>query len=400
MNPIHSSERRDALRARREQNPQPSGRAPAGNSCVPAARVRVLALLAFVFVFAIGAGGAFAATAPAAAQPAVKASAAAPARPHAARRKPARAASRSGSADAGAAATDSTGDAGKETTSLKGGQEGTVFKSLTVEGEDRVHVEFERPELVLDLDPEKAPGLTWGSASDVLDRTRPDLAAPLLELSARTPSPYLARPWLSDFGTGAVARFSPNVDGVERWRLVVANSRGETVTTFTGSGNPPKTIEWNGRASDGQPVTPGLTYSYVFEAYDRAGNKRNFIGQGFTVPSFRLEGPNGPTLIFSGRELADGTSGDPGAVGGTRATGVTPVALVEAASWLNQSERVTQPLKITATARSYEEANRLAESVSRSLAPMVLGDPLRIRTAAVAEPDAPEGGTVMIGAAK
>ena len=35
-------------------------------------------------------------------------------------------------------------------------------------------------------------------------------------------------------------------------------------------------------------VTPGLTYSYVFEAFDRAGNKRNIVGPGFTVPAYRI----------------------------------------------------------------------------------------------------------------
>src|SRR5262245_3031298 len=40
------------------------------------------------------------------------------------------------------------------TITLRGGQEGTVFRSLTVEGEDRIHVEIERPELRLALDPE------------------------------------------------------------------------------------------------------------------------------------------------------------------------------------------------------------------------------------------------------
>lgn len=28
---------------------------------------------------------------------------------------------------------------------------------------------------------------------------------------------------------------------------------------------------------------PGVTYSYVFEAYDRAGNKRRMVGEGFTI---------------------------------------------------------------------------------------------------------------------
>ena len=58
---------------------------------------------------------------------------------------------------------------------IKGGQDRTDLKSLTVEGEDRVHVEIERPPLVMDLDPSKVAGLVTGDARDVLDRVPPDL---------------------------------------------------------------------------------------------------------------------------------------------------------------------------------------------------------------------------------
>ena len=102
---------------------------------------------------------------------------------------------------------------------LQGGQEGTVFRTLTVEGEDRVHVDFERPTLDLDLDPTQVPGLDLGTARDVLDRTLPDLVTPMLSASSADESPYLARPWLRQFGTGALVRFRPETRNVERWKL-------------------------------------------------------------------------------------------------------------------------------------------------------------------------------------
>src|SRR5215471_1201304 len=54
------------------------------------------------------------------------------------------------------------------TMTLKGGTSGKEFRSMTIEGEDRVHVDFGRPELRLDLDPEDVPGLSRGTALDVL----------------------------------------------------------------------------------------------------------------------------------------------------------------------------------------------------------------------------------------
>jgi hypothetical protein len=273
---------------------------------------------------------------------------------------------------------------------LKGGQEGTVFRSLTVEAEDRIHVDFERPELKIDLDPEKAPGLDWGSARDVLDRTKPDLMTPFVAQSATTPVPYLGRPWLDAFASGTVARFEPAIDGVERWKLMVVDAAGHTVRTFSGNGNPPSSIAWDGRSEQGAAVSPGLTYSYVFEAVDRAGNKRNFVGKGFSVSAYRLETAQGMELRFSGNELAVPSGSD------ARAAGATAPILLEAASWLNQSERLTRPIEISARARSAEQATRIADTVTRGLTPIVLGDPARLHATIAVEPDAPEDGAVAI----
>lgn len=280
---------------------------------------------------------------------------------------------------------------------LRGGEEGTVFRSLTIEGEDRIHFEVERPVLHLELDPEKAPGLDWGSAREVLDRTSPDLISPFLAMSTRGLSPYVAHPWLSHFASGVVAIFRPDVKGVERWKLSVANARGEAVVAFEGRGDPPREIAWNGLSANGAPVLPGLTYSYVFEASDRAGNKRNFVGEGFGVSAWRLETPTGPSLSFSGSELRT-TSG--GAAARLAAMDGAPAVVIEAASWLNQSARPTQLLRLEATARSVDEADLLAGRVSRWLGPLLIGGVARMQVATEVRADAPESGAVRITAAR
>lgn len=281
----------------------------------------------------------------------------------------------------GAAAEDST-------MTLRGGQEGTVFRSLTVEGEDRIHFEVERPELKLEMDPTQAPGLEWGSARDVLDRTIPDEMTPLLATSAHAVSPYTARPWLHAFASGAVATFRPDVQGVDHWKLTVANWRGETVTSFSGKGDAPKEIVWDGRDAKGAPVMPGATYSYVFEAVDRAGNHRHFVGEGFRVSAFRLETAAATTLVFTGAEMASGgTAPKPG----------EPTPLMrEAASWLNQSASLAAPITVTTTARSNDEATALGRQVSQQLAGIVLGDASRLRVETQVASDAPPGGAAAI----
>ncbi|MGE5176752.1 MAG: hypothetical protein ACM3JJ_10300 [Hyphomicrobiales bacterium] len=295
-----------------------------------------------------------------------------------------------GTGDASAAPSDSG-------YTLKGGAERTDLKSLTVEGEDRIHVDIERPTLTLDLKPEAIAGLDFGTAAEVLNRTSPDLTTAYLASTADARSPYTGRPWLTQFATGSVARFAPDVKGSERWKLTVADSHGETVAQFSGKGDPPKEITWDGRSVTGEPVMPGITYSYVFEAVDKAGNKRNFVGQGFRVSAYRLDGTTGTVLVFSGQSLHD----DPGA-GATSygqasaASQGTPAILLEAASILNQSTRVSQPIRVTASARSYEQANSLAKQVSGALSDLTLGDPTRVVPVAQVVPDAPDGGTVRI----
>ena len=291
----------------------------------------------------------------------------------------------------------STTTAAKEDSSytLKGGQEGTVFKSLTVEGEDRIRFDIERPPLKMDLDPWKAPGLDWGSSRDVLDRTVPNFGTPLIAMSAHDPSPWKAHPWLSNFASGAVARFRPELEDVQRWKLTIVNARGEAVATYQGRGEPPREIAWDGRSQGGAPVVPGLTYSYVLEAHDKAGNKRNFVGQGFKVSAYRLQTPEGPMLALSGRELP---GQDP-----RRAASAGPAAvpiLIEAASWLNQAPSLTRTVRVTASARTFDEAQALAATVAKHMTPHLAGDPARVQTAAEVRTDAPEGGTVMIACVK
>jgi hypothetical protein len=273
---------------------------------------------------------------------------------------------------------------------LRGDAEGTVFRSLTVEGEDRVHVEVERPALDLDLDPSTAPGLAPGSARDVLERESPDLVKPWLGMLARKSDEHLGRPWLGAFATGPVARFRPELQDVDRWTLTVANSLGQSVVRFTGRGNPPHEIAWDGRTTSGGLVVPGLTYSYVMEAFDRAGNRRNFVGESFQVPAVRFDTPAGPVLTFAARGIGSEID-SPGSSAGSS----SPL-LLEAASWINQIERLDRPVRVIATARSADQAARLAAAVVRGLSPHLLGGAGRLQATPRTLADAPEGGVVTL----
>ena len=275
---------------------------------------------------------------------------------------------------------------------LKGGQPGTVFRSLTVEGENRIRIEIARPKLHLDLDPRSAPGLNPGSILGAIERERPGLLAAFHAQVASEASPYTARPWLDGFATGPVARFHPDVNDVDRWRLVVADSRGREVATFDGKGRPRDEIVWDGRAADGSMALPGLTYTYVFEAQDRAGNRRNFVGEGFSVPAYRRSGEAGVWFVFSG--VSAGLSGLKADARGHRTP--APPMLKEVASRIHQSTPKGTPVRVRVVARRYEQGDALAQNVAGSLAPLLMTEPARIVQTVDVEPDAPAGGVVII----
>jgi hypothetical protein len=270
-------------------------------------------------------------------------------------------------------------------TILEGGSEGTVFEDMTIEGEDRIRIEFSRPALDLQIDAKNAPGLDWDHTLAVLERNSLSYSTPLIMDSRNERTPFLPSPWFRQFRSGPVARFTPRVEGVDRWQLTVADSRGQTVVTFDGDGKVPEEIAWDGMTSEGTNALPGLTYSYVFEAHDRAGNKRSFMGEPFELPPYRRHGDEGGVvLLFSGHEVRETHQGFPAPI------------LLEAAGWLNQQGDLDAPIEIEATARSYEEAKFLADSVSEEIASRILGSPARIRGTTKVLPDAPHSGTVTI----
>jgi hypothetical protein len=273
------------------------------------------------------------------------------------------------------------------TMKLIGGQQGTLFESLRVEGEDRVRIQFERPRLVIDFDALAVPGLDWESVLSAVGRTDLDMITPYVALSAGRRAEVYARPWLDEFSTEGVARFRPSLEGVDRWRLLIASSKGDTVAVFSGSGKPPREIVWDGSSLDGTPVPPGLTYSYVLEAYDRAGNRRNFVGEGFELAAYRLDRDGRHTMLFSGAELAPAAAG---------ARGPEPAILLEVASWINQAPGAAEPVLIEVTSRSFKEASRLADEVIQRLTPLLLIDPRRLQPTTHVEPDGPEAGTVAV----
>ena len=269
---------------------------------------------------------------------------------------------------------------------LKGDQDGTVFRSLTVEGENRVQIRFDRPQLGITVDPDLAPGLVLDDALDILDRTMPDLVKPFLETSVRTSSAYVPRPWIAPYRQGAVAQFTPQLESVASWKLQIVDSRGRTAMIFVGEGRPDDVIVWDGIRLDGTSAPVGYTYSYVLEARDEAGNQRRFVGDGFELPAFWRDEADGSDFSASGAawlvSLADQRH-------------VSPLSLATA-SGINLRSQPTDPVRIVATHRTGSGAQELAWQVAKSLEPLLIGNSRRIVVETRIEEAAPAAGSVLI----
>jgi hypothetical protein len=265
---------------------------------------------------------------------------------------------------------------------LKAGDEGTTLESITVEGEDRIQIDFERPALVVDVDPLSAPGLDWDIVWSLLGPGALDLYAPLPERSRMIRSPYRARPWADSFRRGDIVRFRPSLEGVENWSLTIADSRGTEVKKFAGKGSPPDQIEWDGRADDGTVALTGRRYSFVVEAADRAGNKRRFVGEGFQLPAYAIESKSGVSLMLSGSDLE------------TESKNVPPAQILYAATRANQLP-VTAQVHVVVTSADYRSGEALAGRVAEQIRALVIGDGARVTTTVAVEQGSSDAAVVI-----
>lgn len=276
-----------------------------------------------------------------------------------------------------AAATSSPetiGDDVKESSvSLSRDPGSAVTRSFTIEGEDRISISFDRPSISLDLDPRKAPGLGWQDSWEKVD-----VYPAITGRTALAPLQFLAQPWLGEFAQGDVVVFSPDAPDMTSWHLTIVDSRGLPAYEVSGEGAPPGHLSWDGRRQDGLPAWPGLIYSYVMETVDPAGNQRTFSGRGFQLPSYRLTGSQEDVLVMAGDNLGSTT------------------LMQDTASWLNQAPGLTQDIEIRATARSNDQARKMARTVATRLSPLVCGEKTRLKTVIKVVSDAPDQGVVEI----
>lgn len=91
---------------------------------------------------------------------------------------------------------------------------------------------------------------------------------------------------MADFSSKKNYRFqlnSADSSGIQEWNLSLAGEDSRALKSFTGTGQPPREIPWDGSLAAGKTVEPGSLLKATFSATDRAGNLRTTDPQSLQV---------------------------------------------------------------------------------------------------------------------
>ena len=273
-------------------------------------------------------------------------------------------------------------DASDSTMAIPAGVDGVDLGAFTVEGEDRIRIEFERPVLDLALDPRSVGGLDRSRPDDIVERKPLDTTTAYLRTGTRSLDPLTTRPWARTLVYEDIVRLKPKLEDVARWRLTISDAAGREVSRYGGTGNPPDELVWDGMTISGHPAWPGETYVHAFDIEDHAGNRRRFNGKGFVMPPFASTRNDSLQLVVAGR---------PG-----RRSALAPLTMLELADWINQHATLDTEVRLETLARSYPEAESMAGSARDALAETMAGNPARLRMIARVDPAAPAGGILTV----
>ncbi|MBN2009891.1 hypothetical protein JW960_11165 [candidate division KSB1 bacterium] len=108
---------------------------------------------------------------------------------------------------------------------------------------------------------------------------------------------------LAAIQAGTVKEFQVNFKNIRNWDFKILSGTGAVFCTMTGEGDPPSTIVWDGRSNDGKLLEPGQQYSFSFTPVDKAGNKRTFPGEPFSIPAICMIDSQGVHIGISHDQL-------------------------------------------------------------------------------------------------
>ena len=114
---------------------------------------------------------------------------------------------------------------GQDPVSLSRDPNASPLRTLTIEGEDKISIEFGRPEIGMDLDPRSAPGLGWIETWDQIA-----FFPALTSRTALDSAVHLGTPWIQSLAQDDVVVFRPEAPEMNSWRLTIVDVEGNRVS--------------------------------------------------------------------------------------------------------------------------------------------------------------------------
>jgi hypothetical protein len=124
-----------------------------------------------------------------------------------------------------------------------------------------------------------------------------------------TPLPILASKQIRKPRTGTILTLPITISNIQtegdikQWELAITDETGEVFKTFAGTGEPPRTIEWDGKDSKNQIIDLGKNYSYYLRTIDEE-NKSSFkLGKKIGVPGLYWKEEINSAVRLDGRRV-------------------------------------------------------------------------------------------------
>lgn len=262
----------------------------------------------------------------------------------------------------------------------KAGESGAALPEMVVEAQNEVRQEIEKGTFAFALDAATVDSFFTVMDEEALGVSPVSGLQPHLNNLEKLASDQPPHLWIPEMARTPVASFytaEPEGHQVKNWALTVTDFRGSPYRTFTGSGRPPKELDWDGVGDNGEMLKVGYPYSYVFSITDKGTNTYNHAGVSFRIPALDYTREGDRVLEIAGGEMfvrEESAFADGGEDWLTRATDE-----IRQHPW--------SPIRVVVTAERQDLAEKRAAEVGNFLADALILPREQVETAAVQKPD-------------
>ncbi len=186
------------------------------------------------------------------------------------------------------------------------GESGAALPEMVVEAENEVRQEIEKGTFEFDLDAAAVDSFFTAMDEEVLGVSPVSGLQPHLNNLEFLTSDQPPHFWIPEMATTPVATFYPtDPEGhkVKDWSLSVTDFRGSPFRTFSGGGQAPDRLDWDGLGDNSEMLQVGYPYSYVFTVTDKGTNTYNHAGVSFRIPALDYRQDGDRVLEIAGGQL-------------------------------------------------------------------------------------------------